>query len=45
VVEHISDFVLVMNQGKIVEAADAESIYENPQHEYTRKLLSAVPKL
>jgi peptide/nickel transport system ATP-binding protein/oligopeptide transport system ATP-binding protein len=45
VVEHISDFVLVMNQGKIVEAATAEAIYENPQHDYTRKLLSAVPKL
>ena len=45
VVEHISDFVLVMNQGKIVEAASAEAIYENPQHEYTRKLLSAVPSL
>jgi len=45
VVEHISDFVLVMTEGKIVEAASAESIYENPQHEYTRKLLSAVPKL
>ena len=45
VVEHISDFVLVMNNGKIVEAATAEAIYDNPQHEYTRKLLSAVPKL
>ena len=45
VVEHISDFVLVMTQGKIVEAASAEAIYENPQHEYTRKLLSAVPKM
>jgi peptide/nickel transport system ATP-binding protein/oligopeptide transport system ATP-binding protein len=45
VVEHISDFVLVMNQGKIVEAATAQAIYENPQDEYTRKLLSAVPKL
>ncbi len=45
VVEHISDHVLVMNQGKIVEAASAEAIYENPQHEYTRKLLAAVPKL
>ena len=45
VVEHISDFVLVMNQGKIVEAASAEAIYENPQDEYTKKLLSAVPKL
>jgi peptide/nickel transport system ATP-binding protein/oligopeptide transport system ATP-binding protein len=45
VVEHISDFVLVMNAGKIVEAASAEAIYESPQHEYTRKLLSAVPTL
>jgi oligopeptide transport system ATP-binding protein len=45
VVEHISDYVLVMTQGKIVEAASAEAIYENPQHEYTRKLLAAVPKL
>ena len=45
VVEHISDFVLVMNGGKIVEAATAEAIYENPQHEYTKKLLSAVPTL
>jgi len=45
VVEHISDYVLVMNAGKIVEAATAEAIYENPQHDYTRKLLSAVPKL
>src|SRR5471032_2154909 len=45
VVEHISDFVLVMNQGMIVEATTAEAIYENPQHDYTRKLLSAVPKL
>jgi oligopeptide transport system ATP-binding protein len=45
VVEHISDYVLVMNQGKIVEAASSEAIYANPQHEYTRKLLAAVPKL
>jgi peptide/nickel transport system ATP-binding protein/oligopeptide transport system ATP-binding protein len=45
VVEHISDFVLVMNGGRIVEAASSEAIYEHPQHEYTRKLLSAVPKL
>ena len=41
VVEHISDQVLVMQAGRIVEAASAEAIYENPQHEYTRKLLAA----
>jgi len=45
VVEHISDYVLVMNEGKIVEAASSEAIYASPQHEYTRKLLAAVPKL
>ena len=44
VVEHISDHVLVMYHGKIVESAPAEQIYENPQHDYTRKLLAAVPK-
>jgi peptide/nickel transport system ATP-binding protein/oligopeptide transport system ATP-binding protein len=43
VVEHISDHVLVMYRGKIVESAPAEAIYENPQHDYTRKLLAAVP--
>ena len=41
VVEHISDQVLVMQAGRIVEAASAEAIYENPQHEYTRQLLAA----
>jgi peptide/nickel transport system ATP-binding protein/oligopeptide transport system ATP-binding protein len=44
VVEHVSDEVLVMYRGKIVESATAEAIYENPQHEYTKKLLAAVPK-
>jgi oligopeptide transport system ATP-binding protein len=45
VVEHISDHVLVMTNGQIVEQASAEEIYANPKHEYTRKLLEAVPKL
>jgi peptide/nickel transport system ATP-binding protein/oligopeptide transport system ATP-binding protein len=44
VVEHISDQVLVMYHGKIVESASAEAIYEDPQHDYTKKLLAAVPK-
>ena len=44
VVEHISDHVLVMYHGHIVESAPAEAIYENPQHDYTKKLLAAVPK-
>jgi oligopeptide transport system ATP-binding protein len=44
VVEHISDHVLVMYHGKIVESASSEAIYEDPQHDYTKKLLAAVPK-
>jgi peptide/nickel transport system ATP-binding protein/oligopeptide transport system ATP-binding protein len=45
VVEHISDHVLVMHRGRIVESASAEEIYNNPQNEYTRSLLAAVPSL
>ncbi|MEC8333816.1 MAG: ATP-binding cassette domain-containing protein [Verrucomicrobiota bacterium] len=45
VVEHISDEVLVMTEGKIVEQASADEIYNNPQHPYTMKLLEAVPTL
>ena len=44
VVEHISDHVLVMYRGKIVESASAEAIYVRPQHDYTKKLLAAVPQ-
>jgi oligopeptide transport system ATP-binding protein len=43
VVEHICSHVLVMQSGKIVEAAPAEELYRNPQHDYTRRLLAAVP--
>jgi peptide/nickel transport system ATP-binding protein/oligopeptide transport system ATP-binding protein len=45
VVEHISDEVLVMTGGKIVEQASAESIYRDPQHPYTKELLAAIPEL
>jgi len=45
VIEHVSDQVLVMTSGKIVEQANAETIYKDPQHIYTKKLLSAVPSL
>ena len=45
VVEHISDHVLVMHHGKIVESGSAEDIYSDPQHDYTRSLLAAAPQL
>ena len=45
IVEHISDEVLVMNRGRLVEHASADDIYANPQDPYTRKLIDAVPKM
>jgi len=44
VVKYISDQVMVMNQGEIVEIADSDAIYRSPQQPYTRKLLGAIPK-
>ena len=45
VVADIADRVIVMNQGKIVEEAEALTLFEAPQEEYTRSLLAAVPHL
>ncbi len=45
VIRHVSDQVLVMRHGKVVESARVEDLFDNPQHEYTRRLLGAVPRL
>lgn len=44
VVKYFSDQVVVMNKGKIEEMADADELYANPQKEYTKKLINAIPK-
>jgi oligopeptide/dipeptide ABC transporter ATP-binding protein len=42
-VQHVSDQVAVMYLGRVVEQGTREQVYEDPQHPYTRALLSAVP--
>lgn len=44
VVKFMSDRMLVMKDGKIVESGDADEIYLNPKTEYTQKLINAIPK-
>jgi len=43
VVKYISDEVLVMNKGDMVEYANADELYRQPKHPYTQKLLAAIP--
>ena len=43
VVRLISDYVCVMKNGELVEAATSEEIFTNPRHPYTRKLLASIP--
>ncbi|MES2681359.1 MAG: ABC transporter ATP-binding protein [Bacteroidota bacterium] len=44
VVKFMSDRMIVMQKGKIVEMGDADEIYNNPKNEYTRKLIHSIPK-
>ena len=43
VVEYLCDQVVVLYLGKVVESGNAKDVYSNPQHPYTRALMSAVP--
>jgi peptide/nickel transport system ATP-binding protein len=45
VVRHLCDRVAIMYRGRIVEEGDAAGIYDDPQHDYTKRLLAAVPVL
>lgn len=45
VVKFLADRLMIMRQGKVVEMGDADDIYANPQQEYTRNLIEAIPKV
>ena len=43
VVNFMADRVLVMKNGEIVEAAEADELFKNPRHSYTKALIEAIP--
>lgn len=43
VIKHISDRMMVMNKGEIVETGDPDDIYDHPKEQYTKKLIAAIP--
>ncbi len=45
VVRFLSDRLLIMQKGRIVESGDADEIYENPQQPYTQSLIESIPKM
>ena len=45
VIHHMSDRVLVMKDGKVVEQGTADDIFLRPQDPYTQRLLTALPRL
>lgn len=44
VIKHLAHEVVVMRSGTVVERGDSRQVFDNPQHEYTRQLLNAVPR-
>lgn len=42
---YISDYIAVMNRGKLVEFGEGKQVLQNPQHDYTRLLLDSIPSL
>ncbi len=45
VVRYIADRIAVMYEGQLVEIGEAQALFEKPQHPYTKKLLSAIPRI
>jgi peptide/nickel transport system ATP-binding protein len=45
VIKHISDRIMVINQGKIEEIADADELYQHPKMVYTQKLIASIPQI
>jgi len=45
VVKYMSDRIMVMRKGKVVEIQEAEDLYKNPESEYTRTLIKAIPEI
>jgi len=45
VVKYMSDRIMVMKSGKLVEINETDQIYLNPQQDYTKKLLAAIPRI
>ena len=43
VIKHISDRIMVMNKGEIVEMGDPDEIYDYPKQDYTKKLIASIP--
>lgn len=45
VVRYMCDRIMVMNKGKIIETGRADEVYYRPQHQYTKQLIEAIPKI